>query len=301
MFKRLIFSMFLFCILIFISNCSGGGDTGTGDPTDPAGGQIYGSVSITVTDGTSGIKEATVSTIIEGTTYTETTDGEGVAIFDDLIVGIHTFTAYADGYRTNSSDIDISSSGGSDIFSLTGAGDIFSLTVNTLLPNISFLSGATVSVTVNGAVRTAITNSSGVATFNNLPLGNILFTASMPKYKSNCIWSEITSIASANTISLTHEPVVLTVYNGDPYCDYEFWVTTYDGQTEYSWGLATNASLSYNINYGVDFFVHFRNLVGSQGQLISTGWHNMITNEKITMWYSLYEDGTCDAPYVWTP
>lgn len=62
------------------------------------------------------------------------------------------------------------------------------------------LSEATVSVTVNGAVQTATTNSSGVATFRNLSAGTYTFTASMTGYNSNSADVTVTNGAIATGV-----------------------------------------------------------------------------------------------------
>ena len=169
-----------------------------------------GNVAITVNDGTNAILGATVSTTVNGTTYSGTTNGSGVATISGVPLGAHDFVANAIGYATETGNIAVTTSGGSGTIVLNGDGRV-SITVN---DGTNAISGATVSTTVNGITYLGTTNGSGVATINGLPLGTYPFTASATNYTSNTASVAVTTTGGSGTISLIGlGNVSITVYD----------------------------------------------------------------------------------------
>lgn len=170
-----------------------------------------GTVEITVNDGTNPISGAAVTTTVNGTTYSGTTNGSGVATISGVPLGTHTFTAKAAGYVDNTGSVTVSTSGGSGTISLTGAGGIVSITVN---DGANAISGATVSTTVNGTTYRGTTNSSGAATISGMPTGTYTFAASATSYANNTGSVAVTTSGGSGTISLTGlGNVSITVYD----------------------------------------------------------------------------------------
>ncbi|BBB90376.1 carboxypeptidase regulatory-like domain-containing protein [Methylomusa anaerophila] len=165
-----------------------------------------GTAAVTVTDGSGPLSGATVSVTVNGTARTATTNGSGLAVFSDLPPGTYAFSASKSGYTGNTATIltigvSASVSGTIALTIQPGNADI------TVTDGTNPLSGATVSVTVNGTAQTASTNSAGVASFTNIPTGTYAFTAAMAGYTSNTAANvAITNGATASAaISLTRQ------------------------------------------------------------------------------------------------
>ena len=78
-----------------------------------------GSVSIMINDGTNAISGATVSTTINGTTYSGTTNSSGVATISGVPTGTYSFVASATGYNSSTGNIGVTTAGASGTFSLS--------------------------------------------------------------------------------------------------------------------------------------------------------------------------------------
>ena len=165
---------------------------------------IRNNANITINDGTNPISGATVSVTVNGTVQTASTNGSGVASFTNIPTGTYTFTATMNGYTSSSASVSVNNGA-------TAVGTI-SMTRQTGNANITIndgtnpISGATVSVTVNGIAQTASTNGSGVASFTNIPTGTYIFTATMNGYTSSSASVSVNNGATATeTISMSRQ------------------------------------------------------------------------------------------------
>lgn len=169
-----------------------------------------GNVSITVNDGTNPINGVALRTTVNGTTYSGTTNGSGIATISGIPTGFYSFNASAANYADNHCYIAVTTSGGSGTISLTGLGNV-AITVYDKSTNSADytgttpFAGGTVRVTINGSTYTAVTDSSGVATFNSLPVGTYTFkvtAASYPAWVDTTAHKDVT-IAVGSTVSAT--------------------------------------------------------------------------------------------------
>ena len=158
-----------------------------------------GSVQVIVSDGTNPISGATVSVTIHSATLSSTTDATGVASFNNLPVGTYAFTASAMGYSSTAADIAVTNSGGGGVIVLTRqTGGIQIIVTDGTNP----ISGAKVSLTVNGTDRATLTDGSGTASFAGIPTGTYTVTASKNGYTSNAASLFLTDSGSATATIL---------------------------------------------------------------------------------------------------
>lgn len=156
---------------------------------------------IIVNEGNTPIQGATVSVMIDDTEHTIITDSVGRARFITLPTGRYTFTVTKTGYNTTiCSAMIVNSELATAVVSLTRETGHAAITVT---DGTNPLSGATVSVTVNGTVQTAPTNELGQATFTNVPTGTYTFTAAKSGYDTNTASVTLTNkITAAGNISI---------------------------------------------------------------------------------------------------
>lgn len=145
--------------------------------------QETGSANITVTDGSAVLGDATVTVVVDGSPKVVTTNNSGVATFRNLPVGNYTFSATKQGYNTvNSGTVTISN--GTPAVATISLGLLVGSANITINDGSTNLSGATVNVPVNGNVRTVVSNHLGVARFNDLPIGDYVFTGTKQGYST---------------------------------------------------------------------------------------------------------------------
>ena len=159
-----------------------------------------GGAKITVTDGASALSGATVSVTVNGQVQTATTAANGEAAFANIPTGTYTFSASKAGYAsgtTNDVAITVGAIANSTIALARQTGGV----KITVTDGASALSGATVSVTVNGQAQTATTAANGEATFANLPTGTYTFTATKAGYGSGTASDAV--IADGTTATVT--------------------------------------------------------------------------------------------------
>ncbi len=141
-----------------------------------------GNAVITVSEGSTPIQGASVSVTADGTEHTIITDSAGRALFNNLPTGSYSFTVTKTGYDITTCNATVVSSGlAAASVSLTRQTGSATITVN---DGTTPLSGATISITVNGSVQTATTNESGQASFTSLPIGSYTVTLSKEGYKT---------------------------------------------------------------------------------------------------------------------
>ena len=145
-----------------------------------------GSAAIKVTDGTNVLSGATVSVTVSGVTQTATTDSYGVAVLSDLPTGTQTFTATKSDYPTCTAGVTIAS-GVTATATIPLVNQIGNAAITVADTDGNALSGATVSVTVNGTAQAVQTGSTGVATFTGLAVGTYDFTVTLDTYVSKTV------------------------------------------------------------------------------------------------------------------
>ena len=139
--------------------------------------QQFGSATITVTSGGSGVSGATVT--VDGTSLTGTTDTNGQVTIHSIPVGSHTFTASKTGYTGASSASTAISNGGTAAVSIAITQQFGSATI-TVTSGGSGVSGAT--VMVDGTSLSGTTDTNGQVTIHSIPVGSYTFTASKTGY-----------------------------------------------------------------------------------------------------------------------
>ena len=145
-----------------------------------------GTANITVTDGANILKDAEVSVTVNGKQIKVKTNDEGVATFSALPIGKYTFTATKEGYGSNASKEITVQKGATATENIALVREIGAATIMvTFHDGSARLNDATVSVTVNGQVQTATTDTNGEANFTNLPTGTYNFTASKSGFDDN--------------------------------------------------------------------------------------------------------------------
>ncbi|WP_371363227.1 hypothetical protein SRRS_41710 [Sporomusa rhizae] len=120
-------------------------------------------------------------------TLTGTSGADGRVIFTDMPAGDYRFTVMFNNQAVQSNPVNVPPSGGTgnvDVIVDSGAANN-GYAVISVQDGSGVLSGATVSVNVNGSTRTATTDSAGKAIFSDLPAGNYTFTASKTYYNNN--------------------------------------------------------------------------------------------------------------------
>lgn len=141
-----------------------------------------GNAVITVSEGNTPIQGASVSVTADGTEHTIITDSVGRAQFNNLPTGSYSFTVTKTGYDITTCSATVVYSGlATASVSLVRQTGGATITVN---DGTTPLSGATISITVNGSVQTATTNGSGQASFTSLPIGSYTVTLSKEGYKT---------------------------------------------------------------------------------------------------------------------
>ena len=160
-----------------------------------------GGAKITVTDGASPLSGATVS--VEGNSQipTVTTDTNGVATFTNIPTGTYKFSAakadYADGSVTGV----VVANGATATADITLARQVGSAKI-TVTDGDNPISGITVSVTVNGQVKTETTNAQGEATFTSIPTGQYTFTATSGYDSKTAVVTIAADTPASTTITL---------------------------------------------------------------------------------------------------
>lgn len=140
-----------------------------------------GGASITVSDGANPLVDAAVKVTVNGTVQAVNTDSAGVASFTGLPTDSYEFEAAKDEYIGNTvSNVSVKNNEVAEakiaLIRKTGSATV------TVTDGANPLEGVAVTVTVDGAVQTAITDASGIAAFTSLPTGKNTFTAEIAGY-----------------------------------------------------------------------------------------------------------------------
>ncbi|HEY3376137.1 MAG TPA: carboxypeptidase regulatory-like domain-containing protein [Armatimonadota bacterium] len=159
---------------------------------------LRGSITITVNDGTNVLSDAMVSTVVNGSTLTATTDQQGVATISNLKSGVHTVTASLAGYTIDCADVTVAhGQAATKTLSLTRQ---FGGATITVTDGTTGLSGAR--VILNGNML--FTDADGKAAFTFNPVGPSIATATKAGYTTNVGSVTITNGGTATaTIALT--------------------------------------------------------------------------------------------------
>jgi len=130
-----------------------------------------GSTSITVNDGTTAISGAAVSTTINGTIYSGTTNSSGVTTISGIPTGTYSFTASAAGYTSSTGNILVTTTGGSGTITLAAVPEVapttntstYAVTLPTNLTGgtVSAVSGSSSPVAYGGSYTFVVTPSAG--------------------------------------------------------------------------------------------------------------------------------------------
>lgn len=225
-----------------------------------------GGANITVNDASNApLSGATVSVTVNGQEQTMTTDANGVAAFTNLATGTYTFTATKADYNSNTASATIS--GGSiaaAAVTLTRQTGNAKITVTDgTLP----LSGATVSVTVNGQAQTATTAANGEATFTNIPTGTYTFTATKSDYESGTANDVAITVGATatSTIALAHQTgsAKITVTDGTLLLSGATVSVTVNGQEQIATTVANGEATFTNIPTGTYTFTATKSGYGS--------------------------------------
>lgn len=146
-----------------------------------------------------------------------TTNAQGMAYFPGLTPGRYQFLATADGYDAKS----VTASAPGALMTITlpkrTAAPKGSALIAVMDINGSPVSGATVSVTTGGAVRTQATDGNGGARFNDLPAAATTFAASKAGYgNGTASLTVVPNITTQGVIKLAGTPsiVIITVTTG---------------------------------------------------------------------------------------
>lgn len=155
-----------------------------------------------------GIYNVAVSTIVNGTVATATTDIYGLASFYNIPIATYTFTASLTGYNLSSTQVNV-------ITNVNGQGTITLYPVpatpfyGTALVQVeknsdnSAIKGALVSTIVNGNTISKLTDSNGIAQFDVLPDAQYSFSVSATGYTSASVNITVSSnISTTGTIKL---------------------------------------------------------------------------------------------------
>ena len=194
-----------------------------------------GSAAITVTDGSNAVSGATVSVSVNGITQTATTNEAGLATFANLPIGSYTFIASKTGYISTNGSVTVTN-GTTQTGTLALSAQYGSAAI-TVTDGTNAVSGATVSVSVNGITQTATTNEAGLATFSNLPVGSYTFTASKTGYNSNTASVTVTNgTTQTGTLALSAQygSVNLAFASGSNASTENYTVTITNGTNNYS-------------------------------------------------------------------
>lgn len=246
--------------------------------------------SITVNDGTNPLGGATVSITVDGINKTATTDASGVAIIAGLPLGTHNVTASASGYQNKSITIDVTASGGSGTISLTGAGGEVLIEVREL--DNSPIPQATITVTVNGSVRTQLTSTTGTASFANLPTGDFVFMISKEGFTSQSVTITVTTTPAAYQYSLQY-PTVLTIVSFLDNNSFKYTVWKSDRSCSYATGtLFQEGTTTVSIKPGTAIFVAIES--ASMGNFDTTVV-TMNSNHHLEVFYAF------PNKYRWNP
>lgn len=167
-----------------------------------------GSATITVTDGDNRISGITVSVEVNGQEKTETTNAQGEATFTSIPTGQYTFTATS-GFASETAVVTIEADGiASKTISLPAMGSVDFIVTN----GSGAVSGAKISVTVNGNQIDKYSGADGKASFANLPVGNYTFDVTCTGYESK---SQSVTIARNTTgnVPLTINKIITAQVN----------------------------------------------------------------------------------------
>ncbi len=125
--------------------------------------------------------------IAEGTNLPSGTMG-----LTDLPIGEYTVTVTKDGYVTGTENVTVTS-GATASKTVALARQTGGVRIDVSDGVSTALSGAIVSVTIDGQERTATADAGGIATFTDLPTGSYIFTAAAGGYDSGSLTITITS------------------------------------------------------------------------------------------------------------
>ena len=193
--------------------------------------------------------ETTISEAAAGFTLAAPTGSDGKAQFTNLPSGSYYFSVTVNGQTMTSSPITVSGGNTSNVEIVLTSGNNNGSAVITVTDGNAGLSGATVSVTVNGALQAATTNGSGVAAFVNIPAGSHTFTASMAEYTGSTANVSVASgVTAAGTITLNaigNATVTVTFSDG-----------------------ATNVTPAFTLDS--ETHINFTNIVSGEGTSIIT-------------------------------
>ena len=156
------------------------------------------------------VKNKDTGVVISGATvsgggYSKTTNSSGYVVFSDIPLTSYTFTASKSGYFSNSGSASISVNSTTSTITIyldphPTEGDI-TVYVRDSETN-AVISGATVS----GGGYSKTTNSSGYATFSDIPLTSYTFSASKSGYFSNSGSASISINSTTSTITIYLDP-----------------------------------------------------------------------------------------------
>ncbi|MDD4599521.1 hypothetical protein SDC9_03962 [bioreactor metagenome] len=160
-----------------------------------------GNAKITVTDGTAPLSGVTVKVTLNGQEQTATTAANGEVIFANIPTGTYTFTATKADYVSGTASDVVIANGATATSSIaltrqTGGAKI------TVTDGDNPISGITVSVTVNGQVKTETTNAQGEATFTSIPTGQYTFTATSGYDSKTAVVTIAADTPASTTITL---------------------------------------------------------------------------------------------------
>lgn len=203
------------------------------------------------------------STVID----TKTTDSDGTAVFSGLTAG-STYTIAASAVNYSGKSINTTVTDKETVAAaivLTPLQQTGSATI-TVTDGTNSVSGATVSVMINGQERTATTGSNGEVVFASLPAGTYTFTAAQADYNSNSAATTITGgAATAASIALTRQTgnATITVTDGaSPVSDASVSVTV-NGQAQTATTAANGEATFTNIPTGTYTFTATKTDYGS--------------------------------------
>lgn len=147
-------------------------------------------------------------------TLSMTTGSDGTAHFTNLPPGNYRFTVQANGQSMNSIPATVPTNGGTSNVNvvLPSSNNTIGSAAITVTDGSSPMSGAAVSVTVNGTAQTVTTNSAGLATFSDMPADSYTFSVSKEGYISNTVTVAVNNgVTAAGKIALARQVGTITI------------------------------------------------------------------------------------------
>ncbi|SFL74356.1 Carboxypeptidase regulatory-like domain-containing protein [Pelosinus propionicus DSM 13327] len=147
-------------------------------------------------------------------TLSMTTGSDGTALFTNLPPGNYRFTVQANGQSMNSIPATVPTNGGTSNVNvvLPSSNNTIGSAAITVTDGSSPMSGAAVSVTVNGTTQTVTTNSAGLATFSDMPAGSYIFSVSKEGYISSTVTVAVNNgVTAAGKIALARQVGTITI------------------------------------------------------------------------------------------